>query len=198
MGKKKKIVVGITGGLACGKTTAAGMLAGKGAFVIDADKIAHRLLKEDARVKKRIINAFGRHILKDKEIDRVKLRREIFADKRKLERLNRIMHPLIVERIEEEIARHRGGVLVIDAPLLLEAGTTKLVDIVVLVEAGVEERIERAAKRGISESEAKRIIKHQMPFDEKFKLADFVINNKGHIKNAKEGVGKLWKRIQEL
>lgn len=192
---KKKIVIGVTGGLATGKTLVAEVFASKGAAVIDADLIAHEIL-EDAAVRENVLKAFGPGVLSDGRIDRAKLRREVFGDKKKIANLNAIMHPVILRRINEETEKIKEGVVVVDAPLLVESGLSKRVDVVVVVTADHRSQLERAAAKGMSEEEAKSIISEQMPLSEKVKFADFVIDNSGDAEETKKGAEKIWKKIQ--
>ena len=104
----KKIVLGITGGFGTGKTTVAGYFRCFGARVVDADKIVHNLIKPGSSVYKKIVTGFGRGILKkDRSIDRVRLARLVFSDRRLLDKLNRIIHPQVIKIIKEEIASAR-------------------------------------------------------------------------------------------
>ncbi|MCK4852300.1 MAG: dephospho-CoA kinase [Candidatus Omnitrophica bacterium] len=195
---RKKIIIGITGGLAAGKTTVAGMLAEKGALKIDADRIGHQILEENKAVRRMIIDSLGKGILSGGDIDRRKLRKKVFSDRKSLEKIERLLHPLIVRRIREEIGCHSEGTILIDAPLLLETGLNKIVDLIVVIKADSEAVTKRAADRGFSEQDAKNIIARQMPLSDKLRLADYVIDNSGNLNRTKKGVDKLWKRIQEL
>jgi len=194
----KKKIIGITGGLASGKTTVADMLVEKGAAKIDVDKIGHELLAENEDVKQAVIALFGEKILSEGDIDRRKLRKEVFLDREKLENLNRLMHPLMIKRIKDEISRVSEGTLLIDAALLIEMGLNEVADFVVVVTADDTIKIKRAANLGVSEEEAKRIIARQTPVSEKLKFADYSIDNNGDLNTIKKGVNKLWKKIQEL
>ncbi|MFH1395710.1 MAG: dephospho-CoA kinase [Candidatus Omnitrophota bacterium] len=197
MDEKKTVVIGVTGGVASGKTMVADIFAAKGAVKIDADKIAHTILKENQRVKREIITFFGKNILSNGQIDRKKLAREVFSDKNSLTELCRIMHPEIISRIKHEVELVKTGVVVIDAPLLIESGLNDYVDIVVLVSAAEELQIKRAVSRGISEIEAKEIIMNQMPLSEKAEYADYIIDNTKNLSNLRKGAELTWKRIKE-
>ena len=128
-------------------------------------------------------------------IDRKKIAKEVFFDKDKLDALSGMLHPPIIQRIKEEIASQEEGVVVIDAPLLIEADVLDLVDIVVVVTADRQTQVKRAISRGFSEKEALNIIEKQMPLAEKEKFADFIIDNTGDIKITKEGVGRIWQKM---
>ncbi|MBU0682932.1 MAG: dephospho-CoA kinase, partial [Candidatus Omnitrophica bacterium] len=131
------------------------------------------------------------------QIDRKKLASEVFSSKTRLEELCRIMHPEIMARIKKEVELVNGGVVVIDAPLLIESGLNGYVDIVVLVSTTEELQIKRAVSRGISEMEAKGIILNQMPLSKKAGYADYIIDNTKNLSNLKKGAELTWKRIKE-
>jgi len=189
--------VGVTGGLASGKTTVADMLVKKGAVKIDVDALGHRLLSEDGGVKEGIIGLFGDKVLSGGKIDRDKLRKEVFSDSGKALALNGLMHPLMVEVVKKEIERFQEGVLLVDAALLIEMGLDKYVDVIVLVTADDGNMVKRAVNRDISEEEAATIMAHQMPVPEKKRHADHIIDNNGNIDETKKGVDELWKKIQK-
>jgi dephospho-CoA kinase len=190
-----KKIIGVTGGLATGKTTVAEMLAAKGAELVDADRIAHELLGSDEDVQFKVVNIFGKGILEGNRIDRKKLAHVVFEDKSKLGALCQIMHPTIIFRIKELVARSTKDVVVIDAPLLIEAGLDEFVDVVVVVTAERDTQIKRATDRGISGEEAEKIMDCQMALSEKVKFADYIIENNAKLKDIKEGVDKIWQEI---
>jgi dephospho-CoA kinase len=197
---KKKVTIGITGGLATGKTMLADMLVANGAVKIDVDRLAHELLADET-IKKAIVARFGRGILSGERVDRDKLRGVVFSDGVKLEELNRIMHPTLIGKLREKLdAFHASGegVLVVDAALIIEKGLAGMFDLVVVVKCDEDIQIRRALERGIPEKEARGMIAGQMPFDQKAKLADHVIDNSGSMENLKKGAEKLWKEIQNL
>lgn len=175
----KKIVVGLTGSFGSGKSSVAGIFAQCGAHVIDADKIAHSLIRPSSSVYRRIIRVFGEGILKnDLTIDRGKLGKIVFNDKARLVCLNRIIQPEIVRLIKSGIKAHASGIIVLDAPLLVEAGLTKLVDTLIVVTISPDKQISRIMKKtGLLQSEIKKRIACQIPLAEKVPKADFVIDN---------------------
>ena len=190
-----KKIIGITGGLATGKTTVADMFVQKGAVKIDADRIAHGLLEEDQKIRDKVIDAFGEGILTGGKIDRKKLANIVFKDKDKLKKLTNILHPRIIENIKERIEKEGDKIIVIDAPLLMEAGLEEMMDVIIVVKAERHTQIKRAVNRGISEEEAEAIIKNQMPLSEKIKKADYVIDNEEKIEKIKEGVERIWQNV---
>jgi dephospho-CoA kinase len=192
----KRTIIGVTGGLATGKSTVADMFVAKGAVKIDADAIAHELLLNDAGIIKTVIAAFGDDIVAAGKIDRRKLAARVFSDKDGLARLSRIMHPAIIRRMNETLLGIKEGTVVIDAPLLIEAGLTGMVDVVVVVTAARATQIKRATERGISKDEAEAIIASQMPLSEKEKLADHIIDSDKEIDTTKKGVDGIWKKTR--
>jgi len=188
-------MIGVTGGLATGKTMVSDMFVSMGAVKIDADEIAHRLLRDDEKIKRQVTEIFGKDILVGSQIDRRKLAVKVFFNKEKLDRLCRIMHPEIIRCIREQAGHSGEMVVVLDAPLLIEARLNDLVDIVVVVTAGYRTQIKRARDRGISEEEAGNIIDNQMSLSEKIKFADHVIDGENDINVVKEGVREIWQKM---
>ena len=198
---KKNLIIGLTGGIACGKTTVAGLFHSFGADVIDADSVGHRLLREDPSVKKKLVATFGASILDDKdEIDRSKLGRTVFDSPDQLRALSEIVHPPIIERIKADIAKKSSSaksIIVIDAALLIELDLTYMVDFVVLVYADANTQMQRLMKRGLSYDDAHRRIKSQMPSHEKTRFADFIIYNNGSLSNTAKQAKEVWRALTE-
>ena len=191
---KKKIIIGITGILASGKSTVSDEFASLGAFKIDADGIAHDLLSGSGAVAEDIKSAFGAAILTQGAIDRKKLGELVFFDTEKLKLFSRIIHPVIIERIRMEIKASTADVVVVDAPLLFEVGLEKEMDMVVVVTASEKNCLKRAVLRGIPEEKARRIMASQMSQEEKSKRADHIIVNDDNIEKIKEGVKRVWQK----
>lgn len=195
------IVIGLTGGIASGKSTVAQMLSELGAVVIDADKIGHEALHPGAEAWREVVAAFGRDILaQNNEVDRAKLARIVFSDREALKMLNRIMHPLMHEMVRQRIeALRREGVkvVVLEATLLIEAGWTDLVDqvwVTISPETKVINRL--VSEKGFTEEEAKARINSQTPISERAKGADVVIENDSDIDALRRKVRELWHKIQ--
>jgi len=198
---KKKIILGLTGGVGSGKTYVAKIFKSYAAQVIDADSIAHKIIRPRGRIYKRVVKNFGRQILnKDKTINRSYLARIIFSDKKLLFRLNRIMHPEIIRIIKTKIKTASKQIIIIDAPLLIEAGLEKMVDKVIVVAATKENQINRLLKRRhLNRADIKRRIDAQISLAKKVRMADFIIDNNGSKANTRKQVGiirrKLWKNL---
>jgi len=196
------MVVGVTGSIGSGKSEVARVFAENGAFVIDADREAKELIKKGEAGYEAIVREFGEEILDERrEIDRRKLASRIFGDVEEVARVNRLIHPLLHKRIVDNLRRlrMRGNrkMVVIDAPLLIEAGFHTMVDEVILVIPGDPgEALSRAARRiGISLEEAKRRLACQMPLEEKEKVADTVIVNDGTLEALREKAREVWRRM---
>jgi dephospho-CoA kinase len=189
----KKIILGLTGSFGSGKTTVARMFKSCGAKVIDADKISHNLLKPQTQVYKRIVETFGKGILKkNRTVNRSKLGRIVFSDKNLLKKLNGIMHPEIIRIIKKKLNDIKVGIIILDAPLILEAGQSSLVDKLVVVKTTIAKQIKRIQeKTSISKDEILKRIKSQMPLEIKVRIADFVIDNGGTMAETKKQVEKI-------
>ncbi|NLN17556.1 MAG: dephospho-CoA kinase [Firmicutes bacterium] len=195
MGGVEVLVVGLTGGIATGKSTVAAMFVKLGAFLIDSDQIARQIVAPGSPVLAAIVAAFGPGILKDGQLDREKLGRIIFSSAKARARLNSITHPPILERLGRLIAENRPHhrVLLVDIPLLYEAGAAYLVDRVVVVYADEKTQLRRLRERdGISLAEAKQRINAQMSMKEKVSRADHVIDNSRTEKETWEQVQRIW------
>ncbi|MBL7072925.1 MAG: dephospho-CoA kinase [Candidatus Omnitrophica bacterium] len=194
---EKCLVVGLTGGLASGKSTAAEMFFALGARIIDADKIAHDLLTGDVRIKKAVIDLFGEEIVRDGDILRKKLADKVFSSKKDLEALCNLLHPEIISKIKEQIDRNVEDIVVVDAPLLIESGLNVSMDVVIVVASSKEKQFENAARRGISREAAENILQNQISILEKIKSADYVIENNENLCDMKKGVDEIWKKLKE-
>ena len=205
--RERGIIVGITGGIACGKTTVSDLLAEKGAIPINADEIGHQLLKADSPVIGELTDAFGEEILEDSgDVSRKKLGAIVFNDKAARERLNSILHPLIIERSRGQarqlVTEDPECIVLLDAPLLIEAGAYDTVDLIVVVTASAETQLERTLERSIAqgrpltETEVQARIDAQMPLTEKVKYANVVIENDGSVEELHQQVDALWEELR--
>ena len=202
-GERMSTVLGLTGGIASGKSTVAGMLRDLGIVIIDADIIAREVVEvgEDAYFK--IVGAFGRNILHDdRTINRQKLGEVIFNNEQKRKVLNSIVHPAVREnmnRLKQEHLDKGEKIIDLDIPLLFESKQTHLVEKIILVYVDRDVQLKRLIERnGLSIDEAEARINSQMPLTEKIPLADAVINNNGSIEETKEqllAVLRKWQLI---
>jgi len=188
--------LGLTGGIASGKSAVAAMLREIGFAVLDADSLAHKLIEPGQPACDEVLKEFGPSITDPSgRIDRTKLGAIVFADRRKLDRLNAIVHPLVAEVIfgQFEVWR-RGGVrdaVFVEAALLVESGIHKKLDGLVVVWCTPEQQLERLLARGLSETEARRRIAAQLPIEEKLRLAAEKIDCSGSLEQTRRQVEAL-------
>lgn len=195
--------VGLTGGIACGKSTVAGMLREMGMPVIATDSIAHRLIERGQPAHAEVVKEFGPGICgPNGEVDRARLGALVFADRAKLERLNRILHPRVIEAQERQLAelerRAPQGVAFVEAALILEAGAQGGLERLVVAWCRPEQQLERLRARGMSEEEARRRIASQMPLEEKKRHASDLIDCSGSLDETRRQVEELVRRLQQL
>ncbi len=195
------MIVGLTGGVASGKSLVSGELKRLGAHIIDADRISREILHAGSPAYLEITGAFGEGVLNaDGTIDRKALARIVFADRGKLALLNRITHPPIIEeiraRIKALIERFADPLIVVDAALLIEAGLNKEMSKVIVVYADEEKQIKRMIERDhLSVEEAMARINAQMPLARKIKYADYVIDNNGSVEDTRRFVRELYVKL---
>ena len=191
------MVIGITGNFGVGKTTVANMFRRLGTKLIDADKIAHRIIRPHTPAYKRIIACFGKKVLVGIYISRKRLAQEAFSDKKKLKRLNKIMHPEILKLIKNRIRKSADNeILVIDAALLIESGLLPWVDRLVVVKSKPKIQIQRLKKSGLTTGQIRRRLSVQLPQDEKVRLADFVIDNSGRRIQTEKQVRDILRKVK--
>jgi len=192
----KNIVLGLSGGLACGKSTAAKYFVKNGAKLIDADLIAKGILNVSGKGYKKVIKYFGVEILnKDRSINREVLLNRVSKNKKDLNALNNITHPLIlfqISKIIKKFIKSSAKLIVVDAPLLFESGLNKKVDFTAVVSSSLSVRVKRVRELGkIPISVFNKLRRAQMPLKEKCKLADFIILNDGRIDQLKTQVNNI-------
>ncbi|ARW20053.1 dephospho-CoA kinase [Pediococcus pentosaceus] len=186
------VIVGLTGGIAMGKTTISQFLKSKAIPVVDADQIAHEILTVD-EVKVKLMDTFGESILdKNQNIDRRKLGPIVFNDQRQLEKLNIIVQPYIRTEIVRQLDNFSASkVVVLDAPVLFEQGYEKMVDYLMVIKTSAQIQVERLMQRdSLNEIDAQKRIQAQMPIEEKVKKADIVIDTSGTIEETRSQVVK--------
>ncbi len=177
------ILVGLTGGIACGKSTVSAMFRALGAYVIDADRLARAALAPGSPGARAVARAFGRDVAPGGVVDRAKLGAMVFGHARRRKRLEAIVHPRVFaaeRRIAREIAvRDPDAVVVFDAALLIESGAHRRMDAVIVVSADQRTQVARlAARDGLSRAEALARIKSQAPLADKRRVADYVIDGR--------------------
>ncbi len=189
--------LGLTGGIATGKSTASEFFREKGLRVICADKIAREVV-EKKDILEALASEFGESIIYENKLDRKKLREIVFKDKLLVEKLNSITHPAIISQIKKEIEMYRDEkIIVLDIPLLFEGNYEFLVDKILLITCDLEKQIERVQKRdSVSKENAENIIKNQMPMAEKVDKADFVLENNEEKIDFLEKLEKFFEKIK--
>jgi dephospho-CoA kinase len=193
------LLVGLTGGIASGKSTVSAMLAERGAEVIDADHIARQVVMPGTPAWCKIREHFGPGVLHpDGQLDRQALADMVFADKSKLALLNEITHPAIFARIADQLEAHHGQdvVVVLDAALLIEAGLADGVDVVIVVHSPREIQVERLAAKGVGQTDARNRIASQLEPEKRLARADIVIDNSGSLEDMGRHVDKIWEELQ--
>lgn len=197
------LVIGLTGGIASGKSSVAKILEDLGAVIIDADVEAKKAMQVGTPLWADVVAEFGREILNlDNSINRPYLGNIVFGDEEKLARLNAIVHPSIIEHIAGQIRSYKEQgcwpAIVLDAPVLFESGADMLVDCTWVVAVDRQTQIDRLlARDNIAMEQAIQRIESQMPLAEKVARADAVIDNSGSPEETREVVTELWKRYVE-
>lgn len=195
------MIIGLTGGVATGKSLVSGFLSEFGASIIDADKIAREILRPGEEAYRRVIEEFGPGVtLTGGSIDRKKLGRVIFSDPVKRRLLESLTHPEIIRRMKEKALKALkdapGRLIVFDAPLLIEAGLHTDVEKVIVVYAEEEDQILRLkAKEGLTEEESLARIRSQLPLKEKLRYANYVIRNTRGIEELKNEARRLYAEL---
>ncbi|MBH0203552.1 MAG: dephospho-CoA kinase [Nitrospira sp.] len=198
------MLIGLTGGVATGKSTVAKMFGRCGAVVIDADQLAREVVRPGKPAWRDIIHAFGTGVLNpDRTINRRVLGSIVFSHSGKRRRLERIIHPRVA-REQQRLTRLAAktdpdAVVLYDVPLLFEAGIDARVDTIIVVTADRETQIARLGKRnGLSRSEALRRIRSQMPMKRKCRLADFLLDGTKDTRRLKQDVAKIYEGFRSL
>lgn len=197
------LIVGLTGGIASGKSLAARVFKDLGARVIDADKIVHDLLEPNQEAWREVLNYFGNDVLlPDNGIDRRKLGEIVFHDAEKRAWLNKCLHPKVFAVYTEQVnhirARAPEAIIVLDAPLLIETGYQRNMDKVIVVYADREQQIERLMVRdNLRRDQAVARIESQMPLAEKCAHADYIIDNTGSRADAERNAREVFEKLKK-
>ncbi|WP_447972927.1 dephospho-CoA kinase [Nitrospira sp. Kam-Ns4a] len=196
------LLVGLTGGLATGKSTVARLFQDCGAYVIDADELARQVVEPGKPAWRDIVRTFGSKVLRpDRSLDRAALARLVFSRPTALRKLNAIVHPRVAReqaKLTREIARKDPRAVVIyDVPLLFEAGVDQRVDTTLVVTADRRTQLARLqARNGFSRTEALRRLRAQMPLARKVKLADYVLDGTLPLSKLRTAVRTLFQALQ--
>ena len=203
------LIIGLTGGIACGKSTVTQLLQRKGADIIDLDQIGHELLKANSPVMKQLLKTFGPEVLDlSGDVNRTKLGKIVFADPLARQQLNDIVHPEI-HRISRQLAQSKvknqaDSIVVIESPLLVESGGYRSVDYVVMVSATPDQQIVRLMKRSLEQNktmtqlDAEKRLAAQMSLKEKMAYADYIVDNQGDLTELGKQVDQLWLILTNL
>jgi dephospho-CoA kinase len=196
--------VGLTGGLACGKSLVGDALARFGCLLIRADELGHQVLAPGGEAYAAVVREFGKEVLGPSgEIDRKRLAARVFGQPLALERLNALVHPPVLRREEQLIAefarRAPNGIAVVEGAILIETGSYRRFDRLILVTCAEEQQIARAMHRdGASEDDVRARLNAQMPLSEKRKFADFVIDASGTKENTLRQARAVYDELQRI
>ncbi len=192
--------VGLTGGIACGKTVVRRRLEERGIPTLDADGVVHRLLQAGTEVTRQVAESFGNEVVApDGSVDRKALGALVFAHEESRKKLNAIVHPAVWREIETFFEARRKAsdpVAVVDAALMIETGSYKRYDFLVVVHCSPELQLERLmARDGLTREDALRRIRSQMPIEEKLRFADFLVDTSGSIEETLAQADALVKKL---
>jgi len=199
--------VGLTGGIGCGKTTVAALMRNLGCHVLEADRLAHRLIEPGQPAYDEILHEFGEEILTpDRSVDRARLAAIVFSDPQRLAKLNTIVHPRVLAEEDNELRELERvdphGVAVVEAALLIESGFYQRLDRLVVVWCRPEQQMARLTEPGfgrvLTPEEAKRRIAAQLDIREKRRLADDVIDTSGTMEETQRQVTTLVEKLKRL
>jgi len=196
--------VGLTGGLACGKSFVGQALAGLGCHLIQADELGHQILLPNGEAYHDVVGEFGPGILNhDGTIDRKRLAAEVFGKPERLDALNRLVHPHVFRREAEMIDQWARfdphGIVVVEAAILIETGNYRSFDCVILVECEEQQQIERALRRDHADrAEVLARLRQQMPLAEKRKFAQYVIDTSGDKDNTLRRVQEVYEALRRI
>ena len=191
-------VIGLTGGIGCGKSLAVQYFAELGALVIDADQLARAAIERGSDGFDEVVTIFGDGILKDGNIDRRALGDLIFKDPTAKAQLENIIHPFVRREFEEAVASLKGDqVLVYEIPLLVETGAHQRFDVVITVESEMENRVARLRARGMHISEIEGRMAAQATREQRIEVADFLIENDGTEDELLRQVENIWDSLHD-
>jgi dephospho-CoA kinase len=184
--------VGLTGGIASGKSTILALFARFGCWTLDADKLVAELYRPGQSGHAALVRTYGERILRpDGEVDRVALANTAFATPDDAKKLNALIHPLVIEETERRLAGVQEEIAVVEATLLIEARGRERYDRIVVIDVEPAVQIERGVARGMAEEEVRRRLAHQMPRQERLRHADHVIDNSGDLAQAERETARV-------
>ena len=192
------LLVGLTGGIGSGKSTVADLLARHGAVILDADAFARDAVRAGTDALADVVRRFGDEVLgPDGELDRPRLAAIVFADREALADLEAIIHPEVRRMIADGIQSHldTDDVVVLVNPLLIEMGTHRDCDVVVVVSASPETQVARSVARGMDEADVRARLRAQLPLDDRARAADVLIDNEGTREELEAEVDVLWQHL---
>jgi dephospho-CoA kinase len=194
-------VVAVTGGIGSGQSTVCEYLAAQGCKIIDVDRRARRIIEKDITLQQELRHSFGNDIFDEQgQLKRRLLASLVFNDSEKVRRLNRLVHPLmvaeIIEELEEARFSRRYPLVVVDAALIFELNMEKMFDAVIVVHADLETRIQRVMNRdGLSRAEIIARVQQQIPLEDKISWATFEIDNNGSLEDLKKQTGHIFEKL---
>jgi len=198
MGHRGNLIIGLTGGMGCGKTTAAGMFAGHGFVRLDADQVVREELLTDSDVISAIKTKLGAKVLTPTgQIDRSRLAAEVFTDTAQLRWLEALLHPRLYARWRALFAASQGRKFIVEVPLLFEQEMENWFDFTVCITSECASQIRRLESRGIPPNLARQRLAQQLPLARKCELADFVILNDGSLEFLREQINLLVQRLPQ-
>lgn len=196
------ILAGVTGGIGSGKSTFAALLAERGAHVLDADELGRDALSPGRPAWHAVIDQFGDEILVEgsSDIDRKRLARIVFSDKKKLAALNAIVHPIIMNAIADELEVVRGtdSIVVLDAALIVDLGLDKTLDVLIVVNAGEKARAGRLVDRGMNVEDALARMEAQVSPETLMERADIVVSNEGDLDALAREADRVYERLKAM
>jgi len=196
--------VGLTGGLASGKSSVASLLVERGAAVLDADAVVHHLYRPGAEGARVVVDLFGPSVLnEDGSVDRSRLGEQVLSERGAVSRLNAAIHPLVRQHVDHwleglESLPDAPAVAVVEAALLVETGGWRRYDLLMVVWCRPEQQLERAVTRGVPPDRARALLAHQRPLTEKRSLADLWVDNSGDPPDLVPEVDRAWEALQRM
>jgi dephospho-CoA kinase len=192
------LLVGLTGGIGSGKSTVAALLAAHGAVILDADAFARDAVRAGTDALAAVVQRFGDDVVgPDGELDRARLASIVFADREALADLEATIHPEVRRMIADGIQSHldTDDVIVLVNPLLIEMGTHRDCDVVVVVSASPETQVARSVARGMDEADVRARLVAQLPLDDRARAADVLLDNEGTLEELETEVDVLWRDL---